>query len=67
MTISEKNVIISRETWEELRRSAYYKELVEAVEDREALRKAKEEAEDFIEFREYDRQRSEKNVQNHTP
>ncbi len=62
LTTSNENVVISRETWEELRRSPYYKEFVEAVEDREALRKSKEEAEDFVEFRDYDRKRSEKNV-----
>lgn len=62
LTVSDENIIISKETWEELRQSEYYRELIEAIEDRESLRKAKKEAEEFIDFKDYDNFRMSGNV-----
>ncbi len=58
MEIREDKVIISRQTWEELKADEYYKELIEAVEDREDLLEAIEKEKDSIDFDEYDENRS---------
>jgi hypothetical protein len=62
--IKTKNKIsFSRVTWEELYKIDYYREVLEAIEDRESLREAKAKAENFISFREYDtKRRHSKNV-----
>ena len=60
MTLTDDTVIISRKTWDELYKSDYYRELLEALEDTETLRKAKEDASDFMSFREFDKKRSQK-------
>lgn len=57
MTISKDRVSFSRRTWDELYKIDYYREVLEAIQDRESLLKAKEEAHDFISFREYDANR----------
>ena len=61
LDVIEDNITISRGTWEELKSDDYFREVLEIIEDRETLRKAKVEAEDFISFREYDARRRKKN------
>ena len=41
MITKEDDIIISRETWEELKNDDYFHELIEIIEDRESLREAK--------------------------
>ncbi len=57
MTKTKTKISFSRNTWDELYRIDYYREVLEAIEDREALREAKSKAEDFISFKEYDTKR----------
>lgn len=57
MLKTKNKISFSRATWDELYKIEYYREVLEAIEDREALRDAKEKAEDFISFREYDAKR----------
>jgi hypothetical protein len=58
MMVATKNkVTFSRKTWEELRADDFYREVVEAVEDREALLKAKTKTEYFVDLEEYHKQR----------
>lgn len=56
---TKNKVILSRETWEELKHSDYFKELIEVIEDREQLRDAKQKSkpEETMSFRDYDRRR----------
>ena len=60
MTITKDKITFSRKTWDELYKIDYYREVLEAIEDRETLHKAKEKAEGFINFREYDTKRKQK-------
>ena len=60
MTKTKDKVTFSRHTWDELYKIDYYREVLEAIEDRESLRKAKENADGFISFREYDAKRRQK-------
>jgi hypothetical protein len=57
MVMTKEKVTFSRQTWDELYKIDYYREVLEAIEDRESLRKAKSKATDFISFREYDAKR----------
>jgi hypothetical protein len=57
---SDENIIISKETWYELAKEEYFREVLEAIEDREALRNAKSEDPDFEDFRDYDKKRKSK-------
>ena len=58
LEISEDKVVIPRETWEELRKNNYFRELIEVIEDREALQKAIEETEYFVDYDEYKKKRN---------
>ncbi|MFC2130815.1 hypothetical protein ACFLSQ_05225 [Bacteroidota bacterium] len=58
--VSEDKVIFSRETWEELKSDDYFRELIEVIEEREALSKAKEETVSFIDLDEYHEKRMKK-------
>ena len=60
MTITEETVTFSRDAWDELYSIDYYREVLEAIEDRESLREAKLQADEFVSFREYDRNRRQK-------
>lgn len=60
MVMTQDTVTFSRETWNELYSNDYYREVLEAIEDRESLREAKLNADEFIPFREYDRNRRQK-------
>lgn len=57
MIKTKDKITFSRHTWDELYKIDYYREVLEAIEDRESLRKAKEKATDFISFRQYDAKR----------
>lgn len=56
-------MIFSRDIWDELKNDIYYNEIIEAIEDREALKKAKEETEYFIDLEEYHKNRMKKKVE----
>jgi hypothetical protein len=57
MTETKTQVTFSRETWEELRKDDYFRELIEVIKDREAFIKAKEETVEVLDFKEYDKNR----------
>lgn len=57
ITFTEKEVIISRETWEEYRKDDYFQELIEVLEDREAYKQAKAKTDHFIDLEEYHNKR----------
>ncbi|MDQ1265116.1 MAG: hypothetical protein QG635_266 [Bacteroidota bacterium] len=59
---TKKNIIFSRETWEELKNDFYFNELIEAIEDRETLKKAKAETEYFVDLEEYHKDRMKRNA-----
>jgi len=63
LKIKNNNVLIPLAVWNDLKKSLYFNELIEALEDREELLQAKKEATEFFDFREYDRQRMQK-IQN---
>jgi hypothetical protein len=58
MVATKTKVTFSRDTWEELRSDDFYREVIEAIEDREALLKAKKETEYFIPLEEYHKKRN---------
>ncbi len=60
MVKTKDTVKISRHTWDELYEIDYFREVLEIIEDREKIRKAKEKADGFVSFREYHKRR--KNV-----
>lgn len=60
MVKTKETVVISRHTWDELYEIDYFREVLEIIEDREKIRKAREKATDYISFREYHKRR--KNV-----
>ncbi len=60
MIKAKDKITFSRDIWEELYKIDYYREVLEAIEDREALRESKKKAEDFISFRDYDELRGQK-------
>jgi len=53
LQIKKDKVIISRKKWDELKKDAYYKELIEVLEDSDELEKAKKEATSFINLKDY--------------
>lgn len=57
---TKTQVIFSRKTWEELKSDDYYRELIEAIIDREDLAKAIDETDEVLDFKEYDIQRRSK-------
>lgn len=61
MIATKTKVTFSRESWEELRADDFYREVIEAIEDREALLKAKKETEYFIDLDTYHTNRMKKN------
>jgi hypothetical protein len=61
MQTTKTKVIFSRETWEEMKNDLYYREVIEAIEDKEAIKKAKSETEYFIDLEEYHNARMKKN------
>ncbi|MDQ1265293.1 MAG: hypothetical protein QG635_443 [Bacteroidota bacterium] len=57
---TKNRVIFSRKTWDYLKADDYYKEIIEAIEDREELLKSIDETEYIVDFREYDKNRKAK-------
>jgi len=57
MTATKKRIVFSRETWEEMRSDDYFREVIEVIEDREALSKAKEQTEYFVDLEDYHQNR----------
>jgi hypothetical protein len=57
LEIAEDIVTFSRETWENLKQDIYFHELIEMIEDKEALLQAQKETEYFIDYDEYRNQR----------
>jgi len=57
LEVAEDKVIFSRETWEELKSDDYFRELIDVIEDRETLLKAKKETEFFVDLDEYHKNR----------
>lgn len=57
ITFTEDKVIFSKDTWEELKSDSYFNEVIEAIEDREELKKSIQETEYIVDFKEYDKQR----------
>jgi hypothetical protein len=55
--IKKDNVIIPLKTWNELKQSNYFRELIEVLEDSKELEKAKKETTHFIDFKKYDKKR----------
>ena len=51
--IAEDKVTFSRETWENLKQDSYFRELIELIEDREAILQAQKETEYLIDYDEY--------------
>ncbi len=64
ITFTDKEVIISRETWEEYRKDDYFREVLDILEDSVELEKAIENSKEMIDFKEFDRQRRERKLQN---
>jgi hypothetical protein len=58
LTIQNNNVLIPVDLWNDLKADLYFNELIEALEDRQDLLEAKQEATEFFDFREYDAKRS---------
>lgn len=54
---AEDKVIFSRQTWEDLKSDDFYREIIDAIEDREALIKAIEDTDYIVSFKEYDKNR----------
>ena len=57
LQIKNDNVLIPVTLWNELKDDLYFRELIEALEDRQELIEAGNEAEVFFDFNEYDAQR----------
>ncbi len=64
LKIKNNNVLIPVAVWNELKNDFYFSELLEALEDRQELMEAKQEATEYFDFIEYDSKRMEtiKNV-----
>ncbi len=60
LEVAEDKVTFSRDTWEELKSDDYFRELIDVIEDRESLLKAKKETEFFVDLDEYHRNRMKK-------
>ncbi|MDT3740845.1 MAG: hypothetical protein RO257_15255 [Candidatus Kapabacteria bacterium] len=48
MIITEETVTFSRDAWDELYSIDYYREVLEAIEDRESLRESKLQADEIV-------------------
>lgn len=59
ITIEKERVILSRKTWDRLRNDEYFEEFIQNILDTETLLDAIENDNDFLDIREYDRQRGE--------
>ncbi len=59
LNIKNNNVLIPLALWNELKSDLYFSELITAIEDRQELMEAKEEATEFFDFREFDAKRME--------
>lgn len=57
MMITNDEVTISRETWDELYQNELYREILEMIEDIELLKKAKSEPAEFVDLDDYHNQR----------
>ena len=64
ITFTDKEVIISRETWEKYRKDDYFREVLDILEDSVELEEAIENCEEMIDFKEFDRLRRERKLQN---
>ena len=60
LEVAEDKVTFSRDTWEELKSDDYFRELIDVIEDRESLLKAKNETEFFVDLDKYHRNRMKK-------
>jgi len=60
LQLNKNNIIISRKSWEELRKNDYFRELIEVLEDSEELEKAKKESNSFMKLRDYIKNREKK-------
>lgn len=58
------HVLIPIAVWNELKKDLYFSELIEAFEDRQDLLDAKQQATEFLDFREYDLKRKQLNFYN---
>ena len=54
LQIQNNNVLIPLSLWNDLKDDQYFHELIEALEDRQELLDAKAEANEFMDFREFD-------------
>ena len=63
--ISKTKVVIPVSTWNELKSSDYFKELIEVLEDSIDFEKAKKDTKSFVDYRTYSKRRKSKvkNVQ----
>jgi hypothetical protein len=53
MIKTKDKVSFSRETWENLRADDFFREVIEIIEDREAIQKAKKETTYFVDLEDY--------------
>jgi hypothetical protein len=60
--VLDDKVTFSRDTWEELKNDDYFRELIEVIEEREALAIAKENTNSFVDLDEYHKKRMKDNV-----
>ena len=58
--ITDDKVIFSKETWEDLKADDYYKQIIEAIEDREDLLNGIQDTEYIGNFKQFDRKRTQK-------
>ena len=57
ITIEKERVILPRKTWDRLKKDKYFEEIIQNILDTEALQDAMENDNEFIDIREYDKQR----------
>jgi hypothetical protein len=55
--VSKNKVMFSRNTWDTLKENDYFREIIDAIEDREELLEAEKETKTLSDFREYDKKR----------
>lgn len=60
--IEKEKVTLSRDIWDRLRNDSYFDELIQNILDSEAIIDAMENDNDFMEIREYDKLRKERQV-----
>jgi hypothetical protein len=54
ITIEKERVILSRKTWDRLRKDEYFEEFIQNILDSETLMDAMDNDNDFMDIREYD-------------